>query len=112
MSLLVCSKVIGQRSSFSQVLRDWRILALEDNGGSLTFLDLFKGIEEHRFDQEESFTMPSEFVGSPLMCELGPVKESDFQSVPLHVKVGEAVPVFGKYVKFTMKLQEAEVHSI
>ena len=53
--------------------------------------------------------MPSEFVGSSLMCEMGQMRNGDFQSIPLHVKVGEAVPVFGKYVKFTMRLQDAEV---
>ena len=32
-SILVCSKIIGQRSAQRHVLRDWRIVALEENGG-------------------------------------------------------------------------------
>ena len=63
---------------------------------------MFKGIQEHRFD--ETFNMPSEFVGSSLMCEMGQMRNADLQSIPLHVKVREAVPVFGKYVKFTFKM--------
>ena len=57
------------------VLRDWRIVALEENGG---FLDLLQGIRNHH---EESFVMPKDFSGSPLKCELGQLKESDFQMV-------------------------------
>ena len=94
MSLLVSSKLVGRRSSFCHVLRDCRVVALEDNGGDLTFLDFF----------DETFNMPSEFVGSSLMCEMGQMRNADLQSIPLHVKVGEAVPVFGKYVKFTFKM--------
>ena len=41
------------------------------------------------------------------MCEIGQMRNDDLQSVPLHVKVGEAVPVFEKYVKLTMRLQDA-----
>ena len=104
-SILVCSKIIGQRSAQRHVLRDWRIVTLEENGGELTFLDLFQGIRNHQFDHEEPFVMPKDFAGSPLNCELGQLKESDFQMVPLHVQVGQAVPIFGKFVKFTMKLE-------
>ena len=31
-SILVCSKIIGQRSAQRHVLRDWRIVALEESG--------------------------------------------------------------------------------
>ena len=44
---------MGRRSCFCHVLRDWRVVALEDNGGDLTFPELFKGIQEHRFDSHE-----------------------------------------------------------
>ena len=57
--------------SKAYVLRDWRIVALEENGGELTFLDLFQGIRNHQFDHKESFVMPKDFAGSPLKCELG-----------------------------------------
>ena len=58
--------------------------------------------------------MPSEFAGTPLSCELGQEKESKFLSVPLHVhvKVAEAVPIFRKYIKFTMKLHDVKVSKI
>ena len=111
MSLLVSSKLVGRHSSFCHVLRNWRVVALEDNGGDLTFLDFFKGIQEHRFDPDETFNMPSEFVGSSLMCEMEQMRNGHFQSIPLHVKDGEAFPVFGKYVKFTTKFQDAEIVS-
>ena len=100
MSLPVSSKLVGRRSSFCHVLRDWRVVALEDNGGDLTFLDLFKGVEEHRFD--ETFNMPSEFV---VMCEMGQVRNADLQSIPLHVKVWRSSSCFVCEVY----LQDAEV---
>ena len=55
-SILVCSKIIGQHSAQRHVLRDWTIVALEENGGELTFLDLFQGITNHQFDHEESLS--------------------------------------------------------
>jgi len=42
-------------------------------------------------DDEESFTMPTESAGIPLSYELGQQKESNSLSIPLHVKVAEAV---------------------
>lgn len=91
MSLLLCSKVVGQHSAIKCVLRDWRIIALE-NGGDLTFLDCLKEWK-YWFD---NFTVPGEFTDSPLIWQC------DFQNILLHVKVGQTVPIF---VKFTMKLE-------
>ena len=88
-SILVCSKIIGQRSAQRHVLRDWRIVALEENGGKLTFLDLFQGINLNLLS----------CLKTSLAVELSQLKESDFQMVPLHVQVGQAVPIFGKFVK-------------
>ena len=100
-NLLVSTKIVGQKGSARTLLRDWRIVCLEENGSDLTFIDLFNGLITHRFDVRDTFTLPPEFVNQPVTCELAPVKvSSDFQQVPLHVKVADATPVFGIYIKY------------
>ena len=98
MALLVSTKIVGQRGSCKVLIRDWRIVSLGENG-EITFIDLFKGILARQFDAHDTFLLPSDFVDQPVTCELAPTKVSpDIQQVPLHVKVGEATPVFGIYI--------------
>ena len=118
MSLLVSTKIVGQRGSCRVLIRDWRIVSLAENG-DITFTDLFKGILARQFDAHDTFLLPSEFLDQPVTCELAPTKvSSEFQQVPLHVKVAEATPVFGIYIKFCIQCalekegSEVRVHDL
>ena len=105
MTHLVSTKIVGKRGAARKVLRDWRIVALEENRGALTFLDLhvFTGVVNRHFDKHGSLVLPGDFIGRPLLCQLAPTKNGDFQDVPLHVKVADAVSVFGIYVRYTVE---------
>ena len=72
MSLLVSTKIVGQRGSAKTLLRDWRIVCLEENGSDITFIDLFNGILTQQFDERDTFVLPPEFVNEPVTCELAP----------------------------------------
>ena len=112
MALLVSTKIVGQRGSCKVLIGDWRIVSLDENG-EITFIALFKGMLVRRFDAHNTFFLPSEFVDQPVTCELAPKKVSpDFQQVPLHLKVGEATPVFGIYIKFCIQCAREKEGSI
>ena len=102
MSLLVCSKVVGRQRKARTLLRDWRIVSLGERGEELSFTDLFTGIVEHRFDPSETLSLPSVYTGQPILCEIGQSKSGDFQTVPVHVQVAEAVALFGIYIQFVI----------
>ena len=86
-------------------------MALEENEGALTFLDLITGIVDGHFDKHDSFVLPGDFVGRPLLCQLAPTKNGDFQDVLLHVGVADAVSVFGIYVRYTVEADnKQQVH--
>jgi hypothetical protein len=63
----------------------------------------------HRFDKHDTIVLPPEFVDQPVTCELAQTKvNSDFQQVPLHVKVANATPVFGIYIRYCVCTDERE----
>ena len=79
LNLLVSTKIVGQRGSSRTLLRDWRIVCLEEDGADITFLDLFNGIVARRFDEHDTIVLPPEFVDQPVTCELAQTKvNSDF----------------------------------
>ena len=41
-------------------------------------------------------------------CQLVATKSGDFQDIPLHVKVADAVSIFGIYVRFTIGSSEEQ----
>ena len=103
LNLLVSTKIIGHQGLSKTLLRDWRIVCLEENGANITFLDLFDGILTHQFDKEDTFVLPPEFINKTVTCELAPTKvSSDFQQVPLHVKVADATTIVGIYIRYSL----------
>ena len=103
LNLLVSTKIIGHQRLSKTLLRDWRIVCLEENGANITFLNLFDGILTHQFDKEGNFVLPPEFVNKPVICELAPVKvSSDFQQVCLHTKVADATLIVGIYIGYSL----------
>ena len=109
LNLLVSTKIVGQRGSSRTLLRDWRILCLEEDGADISFLDLFNKIMACRFDEHDTIVLPPEFVDQPVTCELAQTMvSSDFQQVPLHVKVFNTMPVFGIYIRFCVCTTERE----
>lgn len=108
MALLVSTKIVVRRGGSRQCLRDWRIVALDDNGADVTFLQLFTGLVSHTFDRNDPLLLSEDLAGKPLNCQLAPAKSGDFQDVPLHVKVADAVPIFGIYVRFTIDSSEEQ----
>ena len=67
LNLLVSTKIVGQRGSSRTLLRDWRIVCLEEDGADITFLDLFNGIVARRFDEHDTIVLPPEFVDQPVL---------------------------------------------
>ena len=66
LNLLVSTKIVGQNGASRRLLRDWRIVFLEESGADISFLDLFNGIVARRFDQYDTFVLPPEFVDQPV----------------------------------------------
>ena len=79
--------------------RDWNIP--DDESNAVNFLDVYTMIVKHALDPLEPFVLPEDKKNAPIRVKIGRSQNSsDFQDVPLSVKVSEAVALFGLYVKF------------
>ena len=82
----------------------------DDECSTVNFIDLYLKIVNHTLDPLEPFVLPEDKNNSPIRVRIGKSQNAvDFQDVPLTVKVSEAVPLFGLYVKFFVQCEEVPV---
>ena len=69
------------------------------NPTTVNFIDLYVKIVEHSLDALEPLILPEDKKNAPIRVQIGRSQNaSDFQDVPLTVKVSDALAVFGVYV--------------
>ena len=90
LSVQVCAGV--------KVVRDWGIVGV--NGDS-TVGEVFYGLSLGHVESADCFRLPDEYADSPVGCSIVPTQTGRFQSIPLSIKVQDAVE-FGKYLKFVL----------
>ena len=82
-----------------KVLRDWGIVAV--NGDS-TVSEVFHGVSSGQIESADGFRLPEQYADSPVSCSIAPTQTGKFQSIPLSIKLQDAVE-FGKYLKFVLQ---------
>ena len=70
------------------VLREWGILAV--NGDS-TFGEVFHGLSTGQIESADGFHLPEQYADSPVSCSIAPILLGKFESIPLSIKVQDAV---------------------
>ena len=87
--------------------RDWRVVNVPDDKlKDVNFIDLYMKIVEDTLDLLELFVLPKNKKNAPIRVQIGEnLNASNFQDVPLTVKVSDAVALFGLYVKFFVQLK-------
>ena len=108
LKMLLSSRVVFQFVSRTVLARDWRVVNVpDDESNVVNFIDLYTKIVEHSLDPLEPFVLPDDKKNAPIRVKIGRSQtSSDFQDVPLTVKVSEAVELFGLYVKFFVQCED------
>ena len=82
-----------------KVLRDWGVVAV--NGDS-TVSEVFHGVSSGQIESADGFHLPKQYADSPVSCSIAPTQTGKFQSIPVSIKVQNAVE-FWKYLKFVLQ---------
>ena len=82
-----------------KVIRDWG--DVEVNGES-TVGALFHGLITGECESEEGFRLETTYVDLPVSCGISTTQCGKFQSIPLCIKIQDAVE-FGKFFKFVLQ---------
>ena len=80
----------------AKVLWDWGIVSVN---GESTVSEVFHGVSSGLIESADGFRLPEQYADSPVSCSIAPAQTVKFQSIPLSIKVQDAVE-FGKYLKF------------
>ena len=82
-----------------KVLREWGVVAV--NGDS-TIGEVFHGLSTGQIESADRFHLPRQYTNSLVSCSIAPTLLGKFQSIPLSIKVQDAVE-FGKYFIFVLQ---------
>ena len=108
--MLISTKILRKHSSKTTVVRDWRVVQVPEEDAAVTSIStLFKRLCDHVYDPMEPFQPTQTDKEAPVRAEIGSSqKGSDFQSIPLSVMLGDAVNLFGLYIKLYILVEEEE----
>ncbi len=82
-----------------KVFREWGVLAVNSDS---TVGEVFHGLSTGHIESADGFRLPEQYADSPVSCSIAPTLLGKFQSIPLSIKVQDAVE-FGKYLKFVLQ---------
>lgn len=104
-TMLVSTKIVRRFSSKSQVAREWRVVHIpEEDGRDVDLATLFTRIINHTYDPLEPFCPSNEEREAPIRAEIGKTQATtDFQGIPLSIRVADAIALFGVYIKFYLQ---------
>ena len=94
-----------QVCSGAKVIRDWGLVPVSDNS---TLLAVFQALCSGQIESADGWQLPEEYVNSPITCLVAQSQSARFQTVPITVKVEEAIE-FGKYFKFLLQSPQPRV---
>ena len=83
----------------AKVLWDWGIVSVN---GESTVSEVLHGVSSGLIESADGFRLPEQYADSPVSCSIAPAQTGKFQSIPLSIKVQDAVE-FGKYLKFLLQ---------
>ena len=83
----------------AKVLRDWGIVDINSDS---TVSEVFHGLTTGWIESADGFRHPEQYANSPVSCSIAPSQTGRFQSIPLNVKIQDAVE-FGKFLKFVLQ---------
>ena len=106
--MLLSTRIVFQFAARTTLARDWRVVNVpDDEFSNVNFVDLYVKIVEHSLDALEPLVLPEDKKNAPIRVQIGRSQNaSDFQDVPLTVKVSDALALFGVYVKFFVQCEE------
>lgn len=90
-----------QVCSGPQVIRDWGLLPVSEDS---TLLAVFEALCSGQIESPDGWRLPEEYLDVPVTCMVAEIQSGRFQSIPMMVKVVDAVE-FGKYFKFLLQGQ-------
>ena len=108
LKMLLSTRIVFQFAARTTLARDWRVVNVpDDESNNVNFIDLYVKIVEHSLDALEPLILPEDKKNAPIRVQIGRSQNaSDFQDVPLTVKVSDALALFGVYVKFFVQCEE------
>ena len=107
MALLVSIKMVFQYLTKTAIARDWRVVMVpEDECSTVTFADLYQKILNHVLDPMEPFILPEEQKDASIRVQIGKEQTGSFQDIPLAVRVADAMPTFGIYIKYFIQCED------
>ena len=106
--MLLSTRIVFQFAARTALARDWRVVNVpDDESNNVNFIDLYVKIVEHSLDALEPFILSEDKKNTPIRVQIGRSQNaSDFQDVPLTVKVSDALALFDMYVKFFVQCEE------